>query len=193
MYTSIKAYCIDQTLQVTSIPKLASGGENEIKVEVSFDEKWDGLGKTAIFYRTEKQVYHVVMTNDACIIPREVLVEPGHLYFGIIGIDGASVRTSEVVVLEVAQGSITGLNPLVPLPDVYKQVVSAYGSVAASLAAEVSARMAEVATERARIDNLASLAEGSTTGDAELQDIATPIPMQAALCGLRSLWRRRTL
>lgn len=157
MYTSIKAYCIDQTLQVTSIPKLASGGENETKVEVSFDEKWDGLGKTAIFYRTEKQVYHVVMTNDACVIPREVLVEPGHLYFGIIGIEGSSVRTSEVVVLEIAQGSITGLNPLEPLPDVYKQVLSAYG-----------VNEQAIAVERARLNNLVS---AGTASDSELVDV----------------------
>lgn len=35
------------------------------------------------------------------------------------------------------------------------------------------ATKAEVNIERARIDNLATLEEGSTTGDAELQDIRT--------------------
>lgn len=149
MYTSIKAYCIDQTLMVESVPKLASGGENENRVEVSFDEAWEGLGKTAVFYRSEKQVYHVVMQDDACIIPREVMTEPGTLYFGIIGTDGSSVRTSEVVTLKVERGSITGLNPLEPLPDVYKQVLSAYGIL------------------KARVDNL--LAGGTTDG--ELVDV----------------------
>lgn len=153
MYTLITARCIDQTLQITHVPRIASGGENEVRIDVSFDSMWDGMGKTAIFYHEEKQVYHVVMVNDSCVIPREVLTEPGHLYFGLIGVDGASVRTTEVVVLEVAQGSITGLSPLEPLPDVYKQVLSEYTLLAG------------------RVNNLTTMAEGSTTGDAELQDI----------------------
>lgn len=160
MFTVITARCIDQTLQITNIPKITSGGENEVRVEVSFCEKWDSFGKTAIFYRSENQVYHVVMTNDTCVIPREVMAEPGYLYFSILGVDSTSVRTSEVVVLEVAQGAITGLGTLVPLPDVYKQILAAYGNLAKQLD-----------TESARIDNLATLTEGSTTGDAELQDI----------------------
>lgn len=168
MYSTIKAKVVDQTLTVTSVGKLASGGENEIRVEVSFDSYWSGYGKTAIFYREEKQVYHVVMVSDACVIPREVLATPGRLYFGILGTSGASVRTTEVVALNVAQGAITGLGNLEPLPDVYKQVLSAYASAEASIAAETSARKQEVAVERARLDNLAA---GGTPDGSELADV----------------------
>lgn len=159
MYTKIVAQVFDQTLRVTNIPKLASGGENEVRVEVTFDTLWTGFGKTAIFYRENKknQVYHVVMKADSCLIPREVLVEPGVVCFGILGTSGSTVRTTEVVALTVAQGAITGTVGA-PLPDVYKQIASAYGSVAT-----------EVAVERARIDNL--IANGGATADAELVDI----------------------
>lgn len=160
MYSLITARVIDQTLTITNIPKIASGGENEIRVDVSFCEMWDGLGKTAVFYHKESQVYSVVMKNDSCVIPREVLAEPGNLHFGIHGVGGTTVKTTEEVVLKVDKGAITGLNPLEPLPGVYKQVMSAYGSLAN-----------EVAAERARIDNIAKLPQGSTTGDAELADI----------------------
>lgn len=169
MYTTIKAYCVDQTLQVSSIPKLASGGENEIRIEVSFDTHWDGLGKTAIFYREENKVYHVLMVNGVCVIPREVLTTSGKLYFGIIGTAGSSVRTSEVIALNVAQGAITGLGDFKPLPDVYKQVLEAYASAEASIAAEASARKQEIAVERARLDNI--IANSGTSDDAELVDI----------------------
>jgi lysophospholipase L1-like esterase len=54
---------------------------------------------------------------------------------------------------------------------VYKQLLSAYGSAEAAIASETAARKADIATERERINNLAKLQEGSTTGDAELADI----------------------
>jgi predicted phosphodiesterase len=151
MYTKIVAQVYDQTLRVTNIPKLASGGENEVRVEATFDGLWAGFGKTAIFYRSEKknQVYHVVMKNDTCVIPREVMAEPGVVYFGILGASGSTVRTSEVVALTVEQGAITGLSPLEPLPDVYKQVLEAY------------------ARSEARFDNLLT----AGTVDGELIDI----------------------
>ena len=56
---------------------------------MSFD--WAGYGKTAIFYREEKQVYHVVMVSDACVIPNPITAttafalnelgwQEGHIY-----------------------------------------------------------------------------------------------------------------
>ncbi len=168
MYTTIKAYCVDQALQVASIPKLASGGENSTCIDVTFDEKWSGYGKTAIFYRSRDKVYQVVMQGDTCVIPREVLAEAGRLYFGIIGVSGAVTRTSEVVALVVEQGAITGLAQYTPLPDVYKQVLSAYGDVERRLAKEAAACKSEVAVERARINSIVS---GGSSGGDEVVDI----------------------
>lgn len=169
MYTTIKAYCVDQALQVASIPKLASGGENCTRIEVTFDDKWTGYGKVAVLYRNESQVYHVVMVDDACTIPRVLMAEPGVLYFGILGTSGSITRPTEVVALTVERGVITGLAPFEPLPDVYKQVLSAYGEVERRLAEETAARKSEVAVERARLDNL--VANGGASNDAELVDV----------------------
>lgn len=160
MYTIITARVEDQALLLLSVPKIASGGANEVRVEVSFSTDWIGYGKTAIFYRNKNKVYNVVMTDDACTIPHEVLAEAGRVYFGILGASGATVRTTEVVALSISQGAITGVQALEPLPDVYQQVLSAYGHNAEA-----------IAVERARIDNLVKLPNGSTTSDAELQDI----------------------
>ena len=149
MYTTIKAYCIDRTLHISSIPPITSGGENDTQIEVAFDAAWDGYAKTATFYRKKNKVFHVVMTNDACVIPREVMAEPGTLYFSIIGTTTGSTRTASEVALTVEQGAVTGLNPFVPLPDVYKQVL------------DIEQK------NEARLNNL--LAGGTTDG--ELKDI----------------------
>lgn len=170
MQTVITAKCVDQTLRITNLPKLTSGGAEEVRIEVTFCELWSGLGKTAVFYRNKGKVYQVVMVDDACVIPYEVMMEPGKVYFGLVGVQGATMRTSEVVALTVEQGAIVAA-VTVPLPDVYAQILTAYGSVDAAVKAEAATRAAEVAVERARIDNLAKLEDGSTTGDAELADI----------------------
>ena len=158
MYTAITVRVIDQALQVTNIPKIASGGVNVNRVEATFCELWEGYGKTACFYRRENQIYRVVMQNDSCIIPWEVLTEPGTLYFFILGTDGVTERPTETVQLTVEKGAITGLSPYEPLPDVYKQVLGAYGGT-----------QQELAVERARINNLAT--NGGTSSDAELIDV----------------------
>lgn len=152
MSTIISARVEDQALLLLSVPKIASGGANECRVEVLFDDTWKSYGKTAIFYKNKNKVYHVVMTDDTCIIPHEVLAEAGRVYFGILGVSGSTTRTTEVVALAVSQGAITGVQALEPLPDVYAQVLSAYGMLSA------------------RVNNLTTLSEGSTTGDAELID-----------------------
>ena len=61
----------------------------------------------------------------------------------------------------ILEGAPTGTATEVePTPDVYQQLLTAYGKTET-----------EIAVERARIDNLSTLSEGSTTGDAELIDI----------------------
>lgn len=170
MKTVITAKCVDQTLRITNLPKLSSGGVDETRVKVEFCDLWDGMGKTAVFYRNKGKVYEVIMVEDACTIPYEVMLEPGKVYFGLVGVQGDEMRTSEVVALTVQQGAIVSA-VTVPLPDVYKQLLTAYGSMDAAVKAERAERKAEVAVERARIDNLAKLEDGSTTGDAELADV----------------------
>lgn len=162
MFTTVSMQCIDKTLQPVNLPKLTSGGREEVRVEFSFDDSWAGLGKTAVFYRDESLVYHALLVDNACTVPWGVMTKPGKLYVGVYGSSGETTRTSEVLTLHVAQGAITGASAMDPTPDVYQQVLAAYGATAAAL---------EV--ERQRVTNLATLKNGSTTGDAELQDIRT--------------------
>lgn len=158
MSTIISARVEDQALLLLSVPKIASGGANECRVEVLFDDTWMGYQKLAVFYRNKNKAYHVIMKDDTCIIPHEVLAEAGRVYVGILGISGSITRTTEVVALAVSQGAITGVQA--PSPDVYKQVLIECDRLARKLEAET-----------ARLDNLlGSVTEGSTTLDAEIID-----------------------
>lgn len=168
MYTKVKLKCVDQTLLPVSLPKLASGGRKSVQVEFTFDSLWDGFGKTAIFYRNKNSVHHEVLTDDACKAPWHMIFDPGVVYVGVYGSSGGVVRTSEVLALTIEQGAITGASAMEPTPDVYQQVLAAYGEAERAIAAETQARKAEIAVERARIDNFIS---GDPADNAEVQDI----------------------
>ena len=150
MFTTVSMQCIDKTLQPVNLPKLTSGGREEVRVEFSFDDSWAGLGKTAVFYRDESLVYHALLVDNACTVPWGVMTKPGKLYVGVYGSSGETTRTSEVLTLHVAQGAITGASAMDPTPDVYQQILSEYGLLAA------------------RVSNLLA---GGTAGDSELVDV----------------------
>ena len=154
MYTTISLRCIDQTLQPTNLPRISSGGREEIRVEFTFDSYWKGYGKTAVFYRDKKLIYHALLQDDACVIPWAVMMEPGQLYIGVYGASGENIRTSEVLTLIVEQGAIAAASPMEPTPNIYQQILAAYGAEtaarkaadAAETAARAAADVAEAAT-----------------------------------------------
>lgn len=156
MKTTITAQVIDQTLIVTNKPKLASGGENTYHVELTLDSYWDGYGLEAVFWRDKKRQFRVVLVEGAGIIPFEVTAEPGEVHFSVRGVLGNQVRSTEAVVLNFVQGSPAAGSYPAPLPDVYKQVLSAQAKNAQ-----------DIKTTQARIDNQLS----AGTVDGELKDV----------------------
>ena len=151
-YTQIHARVVDQTIHLASIPPLASGGLNEVQVRFTFCNKWDNLAKTAVFYRNPDQAYHILLVDNAAVVPAEVLADAGRFYFGVFGTNEEQVRTTEVVSLEAVRGAVTfqGIEPGEPTPDIYAQLMGAYGALETDLA-----------KERARIDELVAM---RTTG-----------------------------
>ena len=132
MSTQINVKCIDQTLALVSTPLIASGGINEDVVNFTFCQKWDGFSKTAVFYRKPEDVYYSLIDSDnACIIPQEVLKEDGYLFFGVFGSNANGViRTSEVLKYKIEKGAITeNIKPSDPTPSIYEQLLTKYQEI----------------------------------------------------------------
>ncbi len=141
--TIITARVYDQTLQLSSLPLIASGSRDVLQIRCEFDSSWTGYGKTGVFYRAGGPVYHAVFTSGLVTVPAEVLAEKGHFYFGIFG-EADNTRTTEAVRLNVAQGAITEATGEVsePTPDIYQQLLRAYGATEARVDALVAMKSA---------------------------------------------------
>lgn len=125
--TLVKAQVIDQSLQITSKPKIASGGVDETIIEWAFCELWEGFTKTAIFCMNENAPYYALISDDnLCTIPHEAVATDGVLNFGVFGADpDGVVRTSEIARYKIVKGAITeGLQPSDPTPEFWEQMLS---------------------------------------------------------------------
>ena len=114
MFTIIKIKCSDQILSFEEKPKIASGGLKEDKLQITFDDKWNGYIKTAIFYKKKEEVYEEqIDINNECFIPAVILTEPGTIYISIYGKKEDSIRTSNVIKYKIIQGSSSdNIDPL---------------------------------------------------------------------------------
>lgn len=146
-YTQITARITDQSIQLVSIPTLASGSAGVLQVNCQFDSLWDGYGKTAVFYKDKEKVFHAPMVEDVATIPAEVLATEGRFYFGVFGV-ADNTRTTEMAALDLKQGAITVPTdvPSEPTPDLYTLLLRNMGKVEQL-----------IKTERARVDQLVAM------------------------------------
>lgn len=189
---AIQIKCDDQALSFASMPEIYSGDVNHDTVTFNFSDTWSGFAKTCVFYQSKDDVYYQLLdSNNSCVIPAEVLAKQGKLYIGVFGTKGDTVITSAVVSYTIGEGAITeNLKTPDPTPDLFEQLISFYEKTGSRLdltlsklatlnsdvsnnAKNISDLKNSLALEKARIDNLSKLPQGSTTGDAELADIRT--------------------
>lgn len=126
--TRINARIVDQTLELTNLPLIASGSVGVMQFVCEFCELWAGYGKSAVFYREGGPIYHIPLQDGVVTVPHEVLADEGFFCFGIVGV-ADNTRTTEVLRVTVKQGAITSATaePEEPTQGVYEQILSAYG------------------------------------------------------------------
>lgn len=128
--SDIMVKTIDQRLMLTYTPDIFSGDVNVDRLVVEFDDTWNGFTKTGVFYVSESMVYKMLLVDNTCIIPQEVLKTNGKFYFGIMGVNGDRVLTTEVIAYKVGKGAITSdlITPN-PTPDIYEQILGDYDEI----------------------------------------------------------------
>lgn len=155
----IQVNCIDQVLTITNSPVIASGGVNEDFVQFSFDSNWDGFGKLAMFYRhgVETTVYESAIASDGrCEIPHEVMSDSGKICFGVTGVNGTDVRTSEVLVYDIEKGSPRSGQTSEPAPtSVYEQMLA--------IAEEINAKANQIDSQVAAVQTAINEHVGDST------------------------------
>lgn len=183
--TTIFATVTNQVLSATIMPKVPCNSQNSVRLHVDFDETWGEYGKSAVFYTSiDPTRYKKVLSAEGnCLVPPEALTAEGYLY---IGIEGINSKTNELKPTTLIRYKILAGTPSMiisdPTPDVYAQLMTEYNGLnnalvaeaskrAQAIVAEAATRAQEIAVERARINKIIALAEGSTTGDAELLDM----------------------
>ena len=93
--------------------------KNYLTASFSFSEEWTGT-KTAIF--TGDKPYTLQLTENACVVPWEVIKAPGFWVSVYCG-DRVTANRAQVYVEE--SGYQTGETPEPPTPDVYTQLLEA--------------------------------------------------------------------
>lgn len=91
----------------------------------AFDESWDGFSKTAVFQTNSETAIEVVLVDDACTIPHEVLAVSGQMRIGVYGVkDEMVMPTVWGQTVRVHLGTPTGSTGTTPTPSIYAQILA---------------------------------------------------------------------
>ena len=125
----LKLKCLDQVMNIVSLPTIASGGVEENTLEVEFCQQWDGFAKVAAFYKKEgKNITNVsfkVLQDNKCVFPNDITKTEGKIVIGIFGVKDSVTRTSNLIEFKVVQGAIVeGFEVEEPDPTIYEQLLA---------------------------------------------------------------------
>ena len=150
--TTIGLLANGQSLTVELNRSVASGGCNTVEVHVDFSDDWDGFSKSAVFFTSlnKNSIYEIVMTDGKCVVPSEVMEKECMLFIGVRGVNSNNneVKTTSLVKYKISEGTPSGTGiPVEPTPDVYQQLLTAYGKTDNSINKEISDRKSAITAE----------------------------------------------
>ena len=113
-----------QIITRTDVDKPVSNSVDYLEATFSFSSDWDSTMKTAIFKRGLATIKAVVLENDSCLVPWEIIHENG-FQVSVIGVgNGQRITTNAIFVDIKASGPLTGDAPTPFTPSQYEQIMS---------------------------------------------------------------------
>lgn len=86
---------------------------------------WNDTDRTAVFKNSKSgKIYEVILDNDACMVPWEILTDSGHVSISVYGVKGTYRITSTIVSFSVEKTLFGGLKGKVPSLTVYEQLLN---------------------------------------------------------------------
>jgi hypothetical protein len=134
---------VDQIIYNSSSIDIVADSRNILKTRFTFKgDVWSGLTKTALFIAPDGTAYKVLLVDDMCVVPHEVIKAPS---FGV-SVYGGDLMTASLYLVTVHESGYTdaGVDPAEPTPDVYNQMIAAFEAAKAE-----AAESAQTATEKA--------------------------------------------
>lgn len=118
----MKIKVVGQTITIINT-LLVSNSVGIYEADFSFSG-WDGWDKTAVFKLENGEAYEVLLNDDKCIIPQEVLKKSGILKIGVYGTKDEKVMpTIWAKAMQVEVGTPTGAPCTEPTPSIYAQLL----------------------------------------------------------------------
>lgn len=165
-----------QTIAITD-ELLVENSQGVYECSFVFDSAWDTYAKTAVFQLNYETPIDVVLENDVCIIPWEVLAHDGNLRIGVVGTYEDEVYPTLWARTKIKDGTYTGVTGTEPTPSVYAQILDAYNELHESVIGKADASDLEalesVVDTKANASDLSALTETVNQIQSELVGVDT--------------------
>lgn len=114
--------------------KLVSGSQRYVRARFSFSEDWNDATKVAIF-KTGAYPLHVLLEDDECEVPWEVLQSDGIIEVSVFGNDenGVLSTVNSCQINIEKSGYCNGFAGVAPTPSVYEQILERLAMIEATL------------------------------------------------------------